>query len=264
MGVAWFDDEPPEMPEIELRTGGLPLLPEGVAWPTCARCELPMLFRAQVPLNITPIASYDDPRVLLIFECYASGDTACDSGQAVVVSGGLEPRPAPPPSAFDLMLHDRGPNPSAVDALVFAIADCPASTLPSVIMQNAPSSIVSEAVRAIEEAGGRAEALPSAATVLPWVRGGRLVPFDDGIPGLSKTTLPPLAELRTGGVPASMRGILGGSAPGYRDYAVSCRCGEPTRTALRLLADRSMEGPALRPATIQVCRKCGATRMLRT
>lgn len=96
MGLAWFDGESVPLEAVELRSGGLPLLPAGTAWPACARCATPMLFRAQVPLALTTIVGPLDERTLLLFECHAEHDGApCGGMLALVTSGEGTPREPP-------------------------------------------------------------------------------------------------------------------------------------------------------------------------
>jgi hypothetical protein len=111
--------------------------------------------------------------------------------------------------------------------------------------------------------GARVELVPMAATTLPGVRGGRLIAFDDAIPGLRKTTLPPLDEIRALFGERAIRGLIGGATPGYRDYAFRCNCGRRTRTAVRLLADTSMKGIRLGAAVAQICIHCGTGNLYR-
>ena len=78
------------------RTGGLPLTPDGFTWPTCAECDRPLQFLAQLLLD-------DDNRLLVIFQC-ANDPGLCDEWDAN--AGGnraylfdnqdLRPAPAPP------------------------------------------------------------------------------------------------------------------------------------------------------------------------
>lgn len=96
MGLAWVDDLPPDSTEPALRSGGLPLLPVAARWPACPVCGLALLFRAQVPLALTSLVPFDDPRLLLVFECYAvHDDGACAGAAALLVAEPLIPRLAP-------------------------------------------------------------------------------------------------------------------------------------------------------------------------
>ncbi|GLY95128.1 hypothetical protein [Actinoplanes sp. NBRC 103695] len=56
------------------RTGGLPLAPAGFTWPTCAECDRPLQFLAQLLLD-------DDRRLLAIFQC-ANDPGLCDEWDA--------------------------------------------------------------------------------------------------------------------------------------------------------------------------------------
>ena len=57
MGIAWCDGAAVKMEAVELRSGGLPLVPDDEPWPACPRCAAPMLFRAQIPLAMTTVVS---------------------------------------------------------------------------------------------------------------------------------------------------------------------------------------------------------------
>lgn len=96
-------------------------------------------------------------------------------------------------------------------------------------------------------------------------RGGRLVPFDDGVPGTHRTTLPPLESLA--GTPRHGRllGLLGGTTPGSIDGSTLCGCGRPTRTVVRLLGSDEPVRPqvCLGPALVQLCLQCNVGRVHR-
>ena len=273
MGIAWFDEScpPPEGPC--LRTGGLPLMAKGTPWPTCPRCELPMLFRAQVPLACTYLVSFDDPRLLLVFECHAPpgpGELPCTMGTILWSEGDdLEARPPPATDVFDVTLQSTGCNPESVTRLVYQLADTlhPSPfSLPFRFLCTAPSSIAKQAARAITDIGGTVDIKPSPPTLLTGAaRGGRLVPFDDGIEGNHRTTLPPLEILNESLSAPSMRGLLGGN-PGERDAHSTCHCGRGTRIALRLLA-MPIENPtgiALGPSVVHVCTPCRRAQLVRS
>lgn len=98
--------------------------------------------------------------------------------------------------------------------------------------------------------------------VMP-ARGGVLVPFDDDLPGVPRTTLPPLESLAGGSDAGRLLGLLGGTTPGSRDPSTLCACGSPTRTVIRLLATDDPEqsaGVFLGPTMVQLCLQCDAGR----
>jgi hypothetical protein len=255
------------MGDRTLRTGGLPLLGERDDWPSCPRCDLPMLFRAQLPLAATSLVAFDDDRMLLVFECHArSGGSMCDEGAVLIAGGDLVPRQAPGTAAYDVIVRDLGPDPERVGRIVTMVCGHRGALIvPKTVLHASPPSIAQETARSIADAGGTADLLASPATTLAVARGGRLVPFDDGQPGTRRTTLPPLQELVQATKKAPMRGLLGGATPGYRDHSFPCSCGRPTRTAVRFLAQstREVDGVALGPAVAQVCIKCGEGRLQR-
>jgi hypothetical protein len=135
--------------------------------------------------------------------------------------------------------------------------------LPAMVLTDLPASMGSEVVEILSKLGAKAELVPMAPTTLPAVRGGKLIAFDDAVPGLRKTTLPPLDEIRALFGQRSIRGLIGGATPGYRDYAFRCSCGRRTRTAVRLLADPSMKGIRLGAAVAQICTHCGTGNLYR-
>lgn len=272
MGIAWFDDSAPCMDAPVLRTGGLPLLPDTTSWPYCSRCAEPLLFRAQVPLSITSLFAADEPRLLLAFECHAQADEdSCTEGAVLLVdSAQAKPRMPPEGNLYDLVLHSVGPNPARLQALISAMFDGetpPESNAgPLVLLQASVLAFASEAKRSVEELGGSAELVSFPPKVLPFVQGGRLVPFDDGQTGVRKTTLPPLANLVTNGTRRQrMRGLFGGSTPGYRDYSIPCHCGRHTRTVVRLFAQpkEAHFAHALSPAVVQMCLHCNEATLHR-
>lgn len=205
MGIAWCDGAAGQMEAVELRSGGLPLVPDGEPWPACPRCAAPMLFRAQIPLAMTTVVGPGDERVLSLFECHAGrGSKACDGALALVATGACSPRPPP----------KRMPRVGALE-------------------------------------------LPP--TTLPAMHGGLLVPFDDGVPGAARATLPPLSSLTnaaSGVRPCvRLRGLLGSAIDGHRD-PLRCACGKPMRTVARLVAVPDAELP-LAAAVAQLCLACG-------
>lgn len=62
----------------DTRTGGVPLAPEGFAWPLCGECEKPMLFLAHVRLDGLKAAGGHD--VLALFQC--ENDEGCETWEA--------------------------------------------------------------------------------------------------------------------------------------------------------------------------------------
>jgi len=224
-----------------------------------------MLFRGQAPLSLTGLVSYDDPRVLLIFECHARPNGhACLEGEAIMVQGDLCLTEPPAVESFDVVLEGYGDAPAEAMRLAAALAaadlevgDEPCSKTPFVVMQACPRYIAEEASRALRYVGARVSLAPTAPTTLGSCHGGRLMPFDEGRPGRARTTLPALDGLVGAARGGTMRGLLAGDSPGYRDYSFHCSCGRPTRTALRLLAHREPHGgPRLGPAIVQVCPRC--------
>lgn len=135
--------------------------------------------------------------------------------------------------------------------------------LPALVLSDLSDSMASEVMEIFNRLGAKAELIPMAPTTLPSVRGGTLIAFDDDIPGLRKTTLPPLDEIRSLFDERAIRGLIGGATPGYRDYAFPCTCGRRTRTAVRLLADTSMQGIRLGAAVAQICTHCGTGNLYR-
>jgi hypothetical protein len=115
MGIAWLDaDASPPMDAPVLRTGGLPLLGKAQEWPECARCEVPMLFRAQIPLGITSLASPADDRLMLVFECHAETEYGpCDAGTVLLSTGDRGPREAPLLRQFDVVIDHLGEDPQS-------------------------------------------------------------------------------------------------------------------------------------------------------
>jgi hypothetical protein len=135
--------------------------------------------------------------------------------------------------------------------------------LPAMVLSDLSESMATEVMEIFKMLDAKAELIPMAPTTLPTVRGGKLIAFDDAIPGLRKTTLPPLEEIRALFGERAIRGLIGGATPGYRDYAFSCDCGRRTRTAVRLLADTSIKGVRLGAAVAQICTHCGTGNLYR-
>jgi len=53
--------------------GGVPHAPDGTAWPTCAECNSPMQFLAQLPLHDLGIPNLTNRhQLLLLFQCQAN------------------------------------------------------------------------------------------------------------------------------------------------------------------------------------------------
>lgn len=78
------------------RTGGLPLAPTGFTWPTCAECDRPLQFLAQLLLD-------DGTHLLAIFQC-AHDPGLCDQwdanagGNRAYLFDNDDLRPAPLPT----------------------------------------------------------------------------------------------------------------------------------------------------------------------
>jgi len=271
MGIAWFDDDPPPMEVAALRTGGLPLLTDDEPWPSCPQCEVPMLFRAQVPLALTSLVACDDERLILLFECHHTTERGpCDVGSVVVTRGAVAPKPAPSATTFDVAITALGPRPFGVLEIASQIGDVElragsAVPMPLVVLRAAPSFLAEEAVRAIFGSGGDAVLRASPPMLLRDHHGGLLVPFDDGRRGLGATTLPPLGQLTEAVGQRTIRGLLGGATPGYRDHAFACTCGRPTRTIVRLLAQQApLSDVRLGPAVAQLCLQCSKGALYRS
>lgn len=217
MGIAWLDAETPPEEARALRTFGRPLLPVGAEWPACPRCDLPLLFRAQVPLVSTSLVSYDDSRILSIFECHRHGGQ-CEGGQALILEGKLVPHSPPAPISFDVLVPSTIHRDSGVARVLSALGG--RSQGNTGVVSRVPPSIANEAVRAINRVGGKADLRTSSRTVLAEARGGRIAPFEDCFVGTRPTTLRPLDELVRDHCVGGLRGILGGDAPGHRNESV--------------------------------------------
>lgn len=75
-----------------LRTGGVPLVPEGFAWPNCRECGGPMLFFAHLPLEAGVIAVFlcqNDPGMC------DDWDATAGANRAFVFRGPLSPATVP-------------------------------------------------------------------------------------------------------------------------------------------------------------------------
>ena len=294
MGIAWFDGGSVAMDAVELRSGGLPLLAENDLWPSCPRCDAPLLFRAQIPLAMTSLVGPLDERMMSLFECHAETEGAqCDGTLALLASGERAPRQPPTPLAFDVLLEDAGPNAEQVAALVARLGgdeaaqqtltptptptptltptptptptptQTPTPTPQQMLARGIPAAMAEQTMRILEESGARVVLRESPPTTLAAMSGAVLVPFDDGVPGASRTTLPPLAALNGSADGRRMRGFLGGSTPGNREHSFACVCGKPTRTVARLLG--TPEGElALAPSVAQLCLSCGRGHYHRT
>lgn len=277
MGIAWFDDSEITPDEASLRLGGLPLLGAHQPWPTCVECDVPMLFRGQIPLALTSLVGPSDGRVLSIFECHARVDGgSCLEGTVVVTRGSCAPRSAPKIDRFDVVLDELGPDEDSVQRVIEAFLDeqesandnhiTPPRTRsqpPIVMVSNVSDEIGVTALSIAEQLGARGHLAPIAPTTLEHACNGRLVPYDDGT-SARQTTLAPLVELSEQLGRQSIRGLIGGVTPGYRDYAHQCACGRATKTAVRLMGDLHMKPVALGPAVAQFCLGCGSASLLRT
>ena len=265
MGIAWFDADPPPMPEVTLRTGGLPLLGEQQNWPVCAVCDLPMLFRAQIPLALTSLAAPSDNRLLLVFECHAQLEGRCCREATLVVSETPGPPRSPPGcDRFDLILTAWGEQPAALARVIESLVTAgPVPDLgrpvPFPLLRGMTGRDAQAASSLLRQRGAGIDLRPSALLTLSSARGGHLVPFDDEVPHARRTTLPPLRVLRDEVGASVMRGLIGGSTPGYRDQGTICaECTAPHRTALRLFADQTHSlGVGLGISTVQFCVGCG-------
>ena len=259
MGIAWFDGNAVAMEALELRSGGLPLLPDDAPWPTCPCCEAPLLFRAQIPLALTSLVGPLDERTLLLFECHAAPDgEPCGGALAVLASGRCTPRQPPAALAFDVLLEDAGPDPAHLAEVLARLGSeaPPRLILGQAVARAIPATIAEQTLRVLEDAGAQLVLREAPPTTLASMFGGLLVPFDDAAPGSPRTTLPPLAGLGVGLQAGRMRGFLGGATVGARDHSFACRCGKPTRTVARLLG--VPEGDlSLLPAVAQLCLGCG-------
>jgi hypothetical protein len=268
VGIAWFDELPPPMEEVALRIGGLPLMRRDTPWPECPLCAQPMLFRAQLPLAVSGLTRFDDERVVLVFECHSRSEgQSCSEGAVVVTGGPLEPIQPPTSRSYRVTVTDLGPRPDQVRDLMGRITQPPPGPepVPCELLEDAPPSITEEAARVIEDAGGAVEVWPSPPTVIAPL-GGRLVPFDDDVPGTFRTTLPPLQKLAVDSHQGRLLGLLGGTSPGGRDGAQLCGCGGPTRTVVRLVCVEGVlpANVSLGPATVQVCLRCDVGKLLRS
>lgn len=258
MGVAWFDESTRSNEPSALRTGGLPCLDAGTAWPECPRCDVPMLFRAQLPLGLTSLVAPDDPRILLIFECHSrDAESACDAGAIVVSHAGSEERAAPAVSSYHVVVDSTGRDPDAVAAIATSLCDdSEPPSVPGTLLFAQPLSIAEQAQKLLETSGARVSLLPAAPVTLSEPHDGVLVPFDEGMPGMTKTTLPPLSSLVDGVSRRRIRALLGGATPGHRDLQLPCACGKPTKTVIRLLASASDPRVTLGSAIVQICLAC--------
>ncbi len=279
MGIAWFDDRSINETQPALRVGGLPLVGKEQPWPHCLRCETPLLFRAQVPLSVTSLASASDDSLLQVFECYHRVDgELCNEGVVLWTQASVsQPLRVPRAERWDVIIEHVGGAPQKVLEFAAQLADevsiegdqerDPETLNNTVLASDLAQDSAAQIKTALETMGARVRLVPSAPTHLPFCYAAKLVPFDDGQPGMRKTTLPPLGDLMQQSKRTVMRGLLGGSTPGYRDHSLACDCGKPTRTAVRLLANVSANvagGVRLDPGVIQVCMSCRKARLFRT
>lgn len=289
MGIAWFDDGDLAVEDGNLRLGGLPWLGETQGWPRCVECGVPMLFRGQIPLALTSLVGPSDGRLLSIFECHAQlrwrspatgldDGGSCLEGSVVVTRGSHVLRHPPAPDRFDVVLDALGPDEASVQRVMEAFWEQQESANdnhevdpsprtrsepPVVMMSNVTNEIGHTALSMVQQLGASGRLAPVAPTTLMQARSGRLVPYDDGT-SARMTTLAPLLELSEQLGRKAIRGLIGGATPGYRDYAHTCSCGRPTKTAVRLLGDTHMKPVALGPAVAQFCMGCGNATLLRT
>jgi hypothetical protein len=285
MGIAWLDDDPPPMAEPALRIGGMPLLSSEQLWPNCPRCGLPMLFRAQIPLALTSLVSPYDDRLLLFFECHAHiHSTPCNGGALIITKGVASPREAPVCQYYGVHLFSFGDFSEHVARVIEALQDDPDENelegamsshirrsanekerfkTPLLVLNNVPSSIGFQALHTLSELGATVELVPVSPTTLPEIRGGKLVPFDDGSFSACRTTLPSIRKIHDNFGAKALRGLMGGATLGNRDYTYSCSCGRQTRTAVRLFADDSVRIIPLGQTIAQVCVHCGTGSLYR-
>lgn len=268
MGLAWVDDGPADEGEPDLRFGGRPLLLEAMEWPCCPLTGAPMLFRGQVPLALTALASFDDDRLISMFECQgerSAGGCAQGCGVALVLDGSAAVLRDPPASAgFDVLLTHLGEQPEQLRHTLDALELTLPRRTPSVLLENVPPSIAHATAAALGAVGAVAKALSSPPTVMSHFAAGKVVPFEDGFPGARKTTLPPLDYIIQQQDVSPMRGVFGGTHPGYRDHAYRCDCGRVTRTAVQLLSNHSQDPRVqLDGAHVQYCTACGQVSMHR-
>lgn len=218
-----------------------------------------MLFRAQVPLLNTSLVSFDDERLISIFECHHP-DHQCQTALGWVHEPAA-PTAAPKATTFDVVLKTMGAAPSQVLA---AFEDDPGvlsegTSLPAVVVAGASQEMAQQACSLIIAAGGDAWTRPNPPRTLLEMHGGQVMPYEEEAPGARRTTLPPLGELKSEAGAQTMRGLFGGATPGYRDHGETCGCGRPMRTAVRLMGAPTPDNGGIRldPAYVQVCTRCG-------
>jgi hypothetical protein len=76
----------------ELRTGGVPLVPDGFVWPNCRECGGPMRFLAHLPLDLGAVAVFfcqNDPGMC------DDWDATAGANRAFVFKGRLAPATVP-------------------------------------------------------------------------------------------------------------------------------------------------------------------------
>jgi len=223
-----------------------------------------MLFRAQLPLAATGLVSPDDDRLVLIFESHGSDSLGATStgGMVEVVRGSLSPRSAPPVSAHDLIVLELGPQADRVIDVLERLRGLPfrfgdALSLPYTVMTAVPASIALEAIRLLSDLGATVDLPPTAPATLDWVRGGTLIPFNEGRRRGPSQTLLTLHDLKRAERPR-LRAIFGNSALSYRAPQHPC-CGSPMRTVARLMGDdtrRNQSDISLGPAAVHLCLLC--------
>ena len=265
MGIAWVDDGATDEQELDLRWGGRPLLPQSQPWPTCPDAGTPMLFRGQIPLALTSLASPLDDRMLAVFECHhhvAERSTSpCHHGAVLILPGsGLALRDPPRVASYDVVLSDPGDQPQALQQTLSALDLTLPTAFPAWLLDAVPPSLADATVAALSSCGAKAEVRASPPMVLPECVGGRMVPFEAAERNARTTTLPPLEQLLKPSEHACMRGVLGGTVQDGRHSGVDCRCGQQARIAAQLFAcptsDPRIE---LGSAYVVHCSHCGAT-----
>jgi hypothetical protein len=271
MGIAWFDAKGDSEPEVNgLRTGGKPALPPHTPWPRCPVTDLPMLFRAQLPLASTGLVTPDDERLLAVFESYTdlgSGIRGTDGVGIVTRSTEHELLP-PPTSAHDVVILRWGPTPERVMPLATLLADeglhvSVNTPLPFTLMRATPHSISAQTAQSLHETGATVDLLPHPPTTLGFCKAGEIIPYEDQIPGNFRTTLPPLSQLQDPMEKSRMRALLGSDGPNTHDPSLMC-CEKPMRTVARLLgAERpSPNGVRLRPSVVYLCLRCDRSKVV--
>lgn len=272
MGLAWFDEDTDPLAPSSLHTGGLPQLGDH-PWPECPRCGVPMLFRAQLPLGVTSLVGPDDDRLVLVFECHAQDRAGvCGAGEVIVTTTDATPATPPAVRTFNVVVESTRDDGMSVRSIARTLGedgedggdDLDELPIPGPVLLSQPESIATQAKSLLEAAGAVVVLKPAAPVTLEATHEGILVPFDEGAPGMTKTTLPPLTSLVEGTKKRRIRALVGGATPGHRDLKLPCTCGKPTKTALRLLASSSDPVVKLGSSMVQLCLSCSRGSLHRT